>query len=499
MQTTSSKSPLIYWDNNINAPPALIRYIKNCIINNNYPDDSCWATTARKTTRLCAIFLAACAQGGMININYDAADGNEGLGVVLTASNLTTFGSFYAYCSWLVLEDAFKTSTPEEVEIFRSQLPNWVRTSLKICTALIGAFSQIPMAYATYKANSNSLFFAITRFLDAGLPIRSLYLGARALLKNLNLSPIERNLEKSRDSFLSILRNKKSSLPYHHEGLVENEGLLEMMQVNKLESDDISVDSGQEQDYLRTLLTISNENLPPEAPLIKTSQKVMHYIGHLSNLFVMALYGIITYHAMSLITDNEELKILSVIVVIACKFYLWKESISQAGKQLPNDLARICGVQPKPTISQAFMPKTDAVATCLSYAVGAFSYGSMKYFCNLYNLGTFFTFASSSATALLAVNTFSTLKKGAIQKCLSKFGTQEQKNVIDISNKIDKLLVAIEDTNRFEWAKFVSWLPDNLRVLFCPQELNENDILNYIRSEKKHDLKITQTNYNSIK
>lgn len=450
-----------------NQEPALMRFLANRLMKNDYPADSSTARVARRTLQVLAVGIAAAAQGGMVDPNMKAANGNKGLGGTLVVSNLSTFGSFYAYCSWMILNDAFKTLSPEEKELFKSEIPPFVRNVFKGVAAMAGALSQIPMAYSAYKAN-NSLFFAIARFLDAGLPIRSLYLGVKNAFSNLNLNEVEKKLERSRNNLILLLRQAQSTL------------LLQTTESRKMLENLPDLHAGSAEDYLKAILNLPAPT-PKESEATKLTKDVLWGISHLSNFCVMALYGIITYYAMSLITEDETLKILAALFVIACKFYLWKDSVSRAARQIPSDIARLSMNNPQPTISQICFPKTDAIATGVSYVIGGFSYGSMKYFCDLYGLGDGGTAATSIATALLAKNTFTALKDGFAEERVSRRGTSEQQALLKFYRELGKIVSTVENTCRKEWAKFLQALPEELQNKLSKNELGANEISQYLQ------------------
>lgn len=447
--------------------PALMRFLANRIMKNDYPADSSIGKIARRTLQVLAIGVAAAAQGGMVDPNMDAANGNKPLGGTLVASNLSTFGSFYAYCSWMVLNDSFKTLSPEEQELFKSEIPLPVRNFLIGAAAVSGACSQIPMAYAAYVADK-SLFFAIARFLDAGLPIRSLYLGTKSAFSNINLSDIEKKLEGSRNNLVSLLRQAQSTL------------LLQTAESREMLGNLPDLHAGSAEDYINSILDLPTQPLT-ESRTTKLAKNVLWGIGHLSNFCVMGLYGIITYHAMTLITDDESLKIFAALFVIACKFYLWKDSVSRAARQFPSDVARLSMNSSPSTISQVCFPKADAIAIGAAYAIGGFSYGSMEYFCNLYGLGDVSTAVTSIATALLAKNTFTALKDGVAEEWISRRGTSDQQALLKFHRELGKIVSTVENTCRQEWAKFLQALPEETQNRLFQDELSVDEISQYLR------------------
>lgn len=458
--------------------PAFKRFLNKRLISNGLSSESVLRVVPRRSLQLAAIFVAGAAQAGMVRINMKAAGGNSVLGGVLSVANLSTFGAFSAYCSCVLLSQAFKKLTPEEKRLFESEIGNCLRAILKVSAAVAGTFSQVPMAYAAYDANDKSLFFAISRFLDAGLPILSLYLGARALFSNIGLTVTERKLEDSREGFYSIIKQKQSAL------------FLQTPEVQRLLDSLPNLHKDTPDNYLRAILDLPVE-LIVEPKGIVASKKAMWVAGHASNLFVMALYGMITYYAMSLITDDDSLKISSAIFVIMCKFYLWKNSVSQAAREFPLDIYRLTGHEVRSTASQAFTPITDKVSTVAAYIIGGLSYGSMKYFCDLYGIGPAGTAVSSVATALLAKNTFSIVKDGCIEEHLARRGTPDQKRLIQFSRELEKIAQTLKNTNRGEWAKFLSSLPEDLKKALCKSDLNEEEILEYL-SLKKFSKKSSQ-------
>jgi len=453
--------------------PIFSRFIQRMVMTERYPQDSNGLRATRLALQVSALFFATSAQAGMVNVNFKAANGNDALGGTFAVANLATFCLFNSYNSCVLLNDLLRTLTPEEEVLFLSTIPRYVRTTLKVIAAIVGAGSQLPLAYAAYDANNKSLFYFIMRFLDSGVPIRSLYLSGEAIYAQRHMTEVEKKLVKANENFCQLLTNAKEMLPLLNE---RSRGQIQAV---------MDRHNGPAENYLNALVELAPQN-PTPGLAYRAARKTTSAVGYLSTIAVMAIYWALTYAAIGLVSDDEGFKIFGATAVMLCNYYLWKDAISQTATQALDRTKQLVQRSFKPTIAESLLPKTSVALTATGLTLAAFTYGPNELFSNQYfgaspagaKLVEVF---SSIGSAFLAQWTFSTFNNAMLTAGLARWGSQDAKNVISVDRQIDRLHSTAQNISIKCWAEFLLSLPEPLKQrILGGVDLSDQEMSDYL-------------------
>lgn len=454
--------------------PIFSHFIQRLVMTERYPEDSGAMRASRLALQVSAIFFAVSAQAGMVNVNLNAANGNEALGGMFATANLATFCLFNSYNSCVLLNDLLRTLSPEEKVLFLSTIPRCVRNTLKVIAAIAGAGSQLPIAYAAYHANDKSLFYFIMRFLDSGVPIRSLYLSGEALYAKRKMTSVEKKLVKANENFCQLLTDIRNILP-----LLNERSRSQVQAVMNLHDAPV-------ENYLKALIDLAPKNETPSLTY-RGVKKATSGVGYLSTFAVMALYWVLSYAAIGLVSDDEGFKIFGATAVMLCNFYLWKDAISQTATQALDRAKQLIQRRYQPTIAESFLPKTTGLLTAAGMTLAAFTFGPNELFSNEYfgrsQVGAkLVEVFSSVGSAFLAQWTFSTFNNAMLEAGLARWGSQDAKNVISVDRQIDRIHSSAQNISIKCWAEFLGSLPSDLKqIILGGIELTDHEISEYLK------------------
>lgn len=393
---------------------------------------------ARRTLQGVSIVASLVGRVPFIPLSLKFAGDNTVYGVFLAYGATASFGSLVAYSFLNIIDSQMRPLTEDEHYLLHSRVGPAAKKAFLLCGFILGVGTQIPFAIIAYKYNESStlnpggyLMPAMVVAIDSWVSTFSAYMGLRTLGERSRRNPYEKELDVIRGKMLGLIGENQElfALADRRTQLGFIDAYQRIKQVDEAED-------RVKQFYTLYTNRITDQTLTPSSCSVATTYvaKTLGYIFAGCNIATM---GYVAY----LGTNVVGLDVVVTALYVGTSLYLNTTAIPNTAAKLFNLVKDVFSWSYQPTLSDQLSPKLSFALKSLSLATAGLSYGtamqiSHDYYSEHEWLEITMNVTLTSATTCLVSMAMLFIVDEAIQAKIENFGTEEEKQIIEIHQKM---------------------------------------------------------------
>ncbi|NGX56749.1 MAG: hypothetical protein K1060chlam5_00995 [Candidatus Anoxychlamydiales bacterium] len=431
----------------------------------------------QKISKIGGITISALGKIPFISINLKL-NYFKGFKYALTAGNVIGFWALGSWSFIKIFDNTLTTLSYEERKIFNNRLSK-IKKIISISVAfLISGTSQSVIAYLAYVYNNKNILMPIAIFLsDTSFPFYSTLLSMEKIFENPSNSTFEKKLYKVKKILINKLElNKKTFI-----NLTVNEKKYILNHFSKIKL--METDSQRLNKLLPLLLDTKTETITKTQKignLIFGFKGLFYTINHLTLLAIVAFYG-----GKTLTSENIAGIIFAVLTVLST-FYLEFQSNIQTSQNLFHTIYNFCSHKQTPSLIQQMRPKTTFSLKFLGILIAALSWGPTvqvsKDYIQQKELRTYLQITGSLGVVFLISTAMLAMIDEILHKSMSILGSKEEKSILQIEEKLKRLINIFNKSSLLEVAKFLKLYENqkNIQDIKKQAEINDYDLEEYL-------------------
>lgn len=438
------------------------------VLQNNVPEEGYCFSIAKRSLQFVSAATGVGARIPAINVARKFGGDNQAYGWSLAVINVISYGSLIAWGFVKMLNAEMKVVSEDE-KLLKAKSKSNIPLPGKVAIATIGIFSQTPFAYMAYQYNEKNIGMAVFILVaDASLPIYSLNLSTSALIKKRqlsNLTTAAKDIQEIKLLLVNFLEKHRKTLPkIYKQGTIllnlNRSLVLESETSTLLENKNVKVQTGKDPVYLSIL------------------RNTLKATGYLITLARLTAYSAMSYKGAELLLSGsyweehdkfkQGLSIGTAGLVFLANAYLMKDVVvNSINNRFQAIVDRIRGTSTE-NLATVFRPKLRSFLSFLTFGLSAMSYSTplqlaKDLFENEYDINgfkilgvrTIIEVGSTMAVFLLVSNSLNAFVDEIVEMSISKFGSQEHKDLISLDSRLKRFINSIENSSLVDFAKFV--------------------------------------------
>jgi hypothetical protein len=393
---------------------------------------------------------------------------------------------FWALGSWSFIKIFENTLTPlsyEEKKIFNNKLSKIKKIISVSIALLVSGTSQSVIAYLAYVYNNKNILMPIAIFLsDTSFPFYSTLLGMEKIFENPSNSKFEQKLHLAKKLLINHLEINKNT--FIDLKLNEKKHILKLLSDIKL----LPTDTQRLNKSLSLILDSKTETITKTQKignLIFGFKGLFYTINHLMLLAVVAFYG------GKKLTSENIVGITFAILTILSTFYLEFQSNIKTSQSLFHKIYNFCSHKPNSSLIEQLRPKTTFSLKILGILIAALSWGPTVQVSEDYiqqkELRTYLQITGSLGVVFLISTAMLAMIDEILHKSITVLGSKEEKSILQVEEKLKKLINVFNKSSLLEVAKFLKLYENqkNIQEIKSQAEINEDDLEKYLAKESE--------------
>jgi len=435
----------------------------------------------RRIVQLVALGVSCAGPYSYANMSRQVSDGS--LGDILVSGSWVSFGALNIWSWQAIIESEMGPRSEEEKAL--DEKTSCCKVATKICAFLLGASSQIPLAYlaAVYNPSHPGLCIFITLAAETGPTLKSINSTLDEIRIRRSLTPEEKELQRLKDELSAIISDNRFALIELGQG-ERTEYLQRLLSIKDLDVPDLD----KVKQYATLLLT-------PVKPRVRDVETLpargLRYAataaGAVLSVARLAMFAVTTFQATKLITHDDVACTISAGVVTASNAYLSIDVLNKVANVTAKRLFGSCCTRVKPNLAYQLRPKLTTALKLLAMGFVSMSWGPLVEVGQAYfsgDLSTTMKITLSMGAVMLVANAMDSLVDDLILAGVNRWGIEEERLFLRVSQQMKQFIEILNRSPMLEFAKFAKILPENvLSEVFADLNMTSEKLDRYIDSK----------------
>lgn len=444
----------------VTSSPSLIDLvIRDRLVNHCSPRESRTNFVARRALQGVGMCAASLGRVPFISMNLLLAKGDPLLGGLLAFCNSFSDAALITWSMFGMINEGMAPKTPEEQKLLEAHLSKKTSRSLRVLAIVTAVISQGPFAYLAYVYNNNNPLMPVIIFaVDSWVPARSLTLSFTDILERKSCTIFEKQLQQMRANTLGLVQRNQFEF-------ISNPDCREryLDALRELQESEEAVEYSKE--YMGKVLKYNFQPHPPEHMVSKVSRIAAGILGGIFTASDLGMLGYLSYKGMDLLLSNPIVCGIAASVTVLANAYLYGTSITQTAISLSDSIVSFFARAYQPSLSEQLAPKLTYTLEAICTLIAGFSVGPAIQMSRDFlsdSLSIFEQVTLSSAVVLLVSTALFALIKEITELYVIKWGSPEEKQLMQLYLDMNKLCQIIETSPLLELAKFFNALPEEV-------------------------------------